>query len=613
MPGWPTDRQELPPAITVPAARFPNDPQRPGSWYPHAGHGRWPVSAVAVVGLGAMGSRVAARLLDAGHEVTVWNRSRARLSQLVNRGASAAATPAEAALGAEVLITMLSDPPALHSVTDGPHGIAAGARPPLTVVEMSTVGPAAVARLSSVLPAGTGLLDAPVLGSRAEAESGSLVIFVGGPAELAERITPLLTVLGSVIHTGPLGSGAAAKLVANAAVFGTVGMLGETISLAHALGLPPDTAYRVLAATPLAAQAKRRRPVIEAGEYAPRFALTLARKDACLINEAAAAAGTGLRLMAAIEAWLADAERAGLGDRDYTAMLHTIVNGKVDGKQPGQGGRDAPARTPASYDGLIIDLDGVIWLGDDPIAGAADAVTALRADGIRVLFLTNEPLRSRTAIAARLTEIGIPATSADVMTSAAAAARTVASLAGLRTRCALVVGPPALRDEINGAGFRLLGCEDAARAEVVVVGGHDGFDYRELRAATAAVRHGARLFATGRDPVFPAPGGLQPATGAIVAAIETAGGMPAVVVGKPEPIAFEIACEALAGCNRIAAIGDNLTTDIAGAKHAGLDAILVLTGTASRADLERAVVRPDLVLDSLAAVPATLTRAGVEE
>jgi HAD superfamily hydrolase (TIGR01450 family) len=615
MPGWPTGHQELPPAITVPAARFPNDPQRPSSWYLQAGHGRWPVSAVAVVGLGAMGSRVAARLLDAGHEVTVWNRSHGRLSQLVNRGASAAATPAEAALRAEVLITMLGDPSALRSVAEGWLGIAAGARPPLTVVEMSTVGPAAVARLASVLPAGTGLLDAPVLGSRAEAESGSLVIFMGGPAELAERITPLLTVLGSVIHTGPLGSGAAAKLVANAAVFGTVGMLGETISLAQALGMPPDTAYRVLAATPLAAQAARRRPAIEAGEYAPRFALSLARKDARLINEAAAAAGADLRLMAAVETWLADAERAGLGDRDYTAMLQAIVHGGLDGgQQPGPGARRVPARTSTGYDGLIIDLDGVIWLGGDPIPGVADAVTALRADGTRVLFLTNEPLRSRGAIAARLTEIGIPATPGDVMTSVSAVARAVGSLVGLRTRCALVVGPPALRDEISGAGFQLLGCEDAAQAEVVVVGGHDGFDYRELRAATAAVRHGARLFATGRDPVFPGPGGgPEPGTGAIVAAVETAGGMPAIVAGKPERIAFEIAREALAGCQRIAVIGDNLTSDIAGAKHAGLDAILVLTGMSSRADLERAVVQPDLVLDSLAAVSAALTRAGVEE
>jgi len=566
-----------------------------------------------VVGLGAMGSRIAARLLDAGHEVTVWNRSLGKVRPLASRGAVVAAAPAEAASQAEVLITMLSDPQALRSVTDGPRGIAAGARPPLTVVDMSTVGPTAVTWLASSLPPRTGLLDAPVVGSREEAESGSLVIFVGGPTEGVEQIMPLLSVLGSALHVGPLGSGAAAKLVANAVVLGTVGMLGEAISLAQALGLSPDTAYRVLAATPLAAQAERRRPAIESGEYAPRFALTLARKDARLINEAGAAAGADLRLMAAVETWLADAERAGFGDRDYTVMLQAIVHGGLDGaQQPGPGARRFPAGTPTGYDGLIIDLDGVIWLGGDPIPGVADAVTALRADGMRVLFLTNEPLRSRGAIAGRLAEIGIPATPGDVMTSAAAAARTVGSLAGLRTRRALVVGPPALCDEISDAGFQLLGCEDATQAEVVVVGGHDGFDYRELRAATAAVRHGARLFATGRDPVFPGPGGLEPATGAIVAAVETAGGMPAVVVGKPERIAFEIAREVLAGCRRVAAIGDNLTTDIAGAKHAGLDAILVLTGMASRADLERAVVQPDLVLDSLASAPAALMRASVD-
>src|SRR5262249_57426383 len=153
-------------------------------------------------------------------------------------------------------------------------------------------------------------------------------------------------------------------------------------------------------------------------------------------------------------------------------------------------------------------IDGVIWLGGDPIPGVADAVTALRGGGIQVLFLTNEPLRSRGAIADQLTEIGILATPGDVMTSAAAAARAVGSLAGLRTRCALVVGPPALRDEISGAGFQLLGCEDAAQAEVVVVGGHDGFDYRELRAATLAVRPRAPPVATGPDPGVPGPTGL---------------------------------------------------------------------------------------------------------
>jgi glycerol-1-phosphatase len=122
-----------------------------------------------------------------------------------------------------------------------------------------------------------------------------------------------------------------------------------------------------------------------------------------------------------------------------------------------------------------------------------------------------------------------------------------------------------------------------------------------------AVRNGARLFATGKDPVFPTPAGPEPATGAILAAVETAGGMPAVAAGKPEPISFEIACQVLTGCERIAVIGDNLTSDIAGAKHAGLDAILVLTGITGQADLAHAASQPDLVLDSMASVPAAIS------
>lgn len=197
---------------------------------PHEGRR---VTAVAVVGLGGMGARVAARLLDAGDQVIVWNRSAERTSPLVKLGALAAATPAEAARQADMLITMVTGPRALRAVTEGPGGIATGARASLTVIEMSTVGPAAVARLASALPAGTGLLDAPVMGSLAEAESGSLTIFVGGPAPLAQRATRLLSALGTVVHVGPPGAGAAAKLVANLTVFGTVGLLGEAIALAR--------------------------------------------------------------------------------------------------------------------------------------------------------------------------------------------------------------------------------------------------------------------------------------------------------------------------------------------------------------------------------------------
>ena len=286
------------------------------------------MSTVAVLGLGAMGSRIARRLLDAGHEVVVWNRTAEKAAGLVEAGATAAATPAEAAGRAEAVLTMLANPAALREVTEGEAGVAAGVGQGTTVIEMSTVGPDAVRWLASVLGEKAGLLDAPVLGSRAEAEAGTLRIFVGGPAELAERWTPLLSALGSPLHVGSLGSGAAAKLLANTTLVGTIGLLGEALALADGLGLPREQAFEVLAATPLAAQAERRRAAVEAGDYPPRFALYLARKDAELVVAAARDAGVDLRLTEAARTWLAESDDAGWGDRDYSAVLAWILGSR---------------------------------------------------------------------------------------------------------------------------------------------------------------------------------------------------------------------------------------------------------------------------------------------
>ena len=265
---------------------------------------------VAVIGLGAMGSRIARRLLDAGHEVVVWNRTPARAEGFPR----VAATPAEAARAAEVTITMVANPQALREVT---AGIA-----PQTLIEMSTVGPAAIDELATALPEGTRLLDAPVLGSRAEAEAGTLHVFVGGPRELYDTYAPLLATLGTVHHVGGLGAGASAKLVANSTLFGMIGMLGEALRLADRLGLSRDAAYEVLAATPIAAQAERRRAALEANDYPPRFPLSLARKDADLV----AGAAPELRLAQAARSWLADADDASWGERDYSAVLAWILD-----------------------------------------------------------------------------------------------------------------------------------------------------------------------------------------------------------------------------------------------------------------------------------------------
>lgn len=543
---------------------------------------------IAVVGLGAMGSRIAIRLLATGHPVLVWNRSADKLAPLLARGAEAASTPREAAARSRILITMLADPQALRAVSEGPEGIAAGAHPGLVVVESSTVGPAAVRALASVLGPDIRLADAPVLGSIGEAESGALTIFAGGPAEVVDEVEPVLAALGTVIRVGPLGAGAAAKLVANAALLGTLTVLGETLALADALELTREAAAAVLAATPLAEQAARRLPLIEAGEFRRRFALSLARKDADLITAACATAALDAPALAAARAWLAAAEADGHGGADYTAALGTILRGR--------------AASSRDYDGLIVDLDGVVWLGGHPINGAAEALARLRARGVRILFLTNDPQHSRATQARRLSEIGIPATADDVLTASSAAAAYLGSQARLTGALTFVVGSRALHDELAAAGLNLLAPDDAETAEIVVVGGHDRFDYRELHAAVTAVDSGARLFATGRDPFVPTRRGRAPATGSILAAIETATGATATITGKPEPHMFAAARKLLGDCARVAMIGDNLATDVAGAKRAGLDAILVLSGATRRHDLDRAEARPDLILPSIAAL-----------
>jgi 3-hydroxyisobutyrate dehydrogenase-like beta-hydroxyacid dehydrogenase len=261
---------------------------------------------IAVLGLGAMGSRIARRLLAAGHEVVVWNRTAEKAEGFPRVAASAA----EAAAAAEVTITMLTNADALREVTRE-------IEPPV-LIEMSTVGPEAVREVAKRME----VVDAPVLGSRSEADAGTLHVFVGATEEQYARWSPLLGALGTPHHVGPLGSGAAAKLVANSTLFGTIAVLGEALKLAERLGLTREAAYDVLAATPIAAQAERRRPALEANDYPPRFALALARKDADLVS----AAAPDLRVAQAARSWLAQADDAGWGDRDYSAVLGWLLD-----------------------------------------------------------------------------------------------------------------------------------------------------------------------------------------------------------------------------------------------------------------------------------------------
>lgn len=280
------------------------------------------MAAVAVVGLGAMGRAIAKRLLETGHEVVVWNRSPGPADELVAQGAVAASTPADAAGRVGFVITMVSHHGALRAVAAGPEGVLAGAAPGTSLLQMSTVGPAALTRLAERMPEGVELVDCPVLGSISEAESGTLAVFVGGDHRRAE---PVLSSLGRIVPLGPVGAGSAAKLVANSTLFGVLGVLGEAIALGDGLGLPREATFEVLSATPLGAQADRRRGPLETGEFPHRFGLGLALKDARLVVEAAEQAGVTLPLAAAAKEWLASAMADGRGDDDYSALLAHIA------------------------------------------------------------------------------------------------------------------------------------------------------------------------------------------------------------------------------------------------------------------------------------------------
>jgi 3-hydroxyisobutyrate dehydrogenase-like beta-hydroxyacid dehydrogenase len=282
------------------------------------------VTRVAFCGLGNMGVPMATQLLGAGHDLTVWNRTPGRAGVLVERGAREAASPAEAASGAEVVVTMLADPEALDEVVFGAAGVAAGVETGATVVEMSTIGADAARSLGARLPEGVDVLDAPVLGSVPQATEGTLKIFVGGDQGTFERCRPVLEAMGTPRLLGPVGAGAAMKLVANSTLGALMCGLAEALALADALGLDEGAVFDILVESPIGVTAKSKRALVESGVYGPNFKLGLAAKDLRLVTAAADAAGLRLRLAPAAQAWFEAADAAGLGDLDYSAVIAEV-------------------------------------------------------------------------------------------------------------------------------------------------------------------------------------------------------------------------------------------------------------------------------------------------
>jgi HAD superfamily hydrolase (TIGR01450 family) len=253
----------------------------------------------------------------------------------------------------------------------------------------------------------------------------------------------------------------------------------------------------------------------------------------------------------------------------------------------------------AGYDQLILDLDGCVWVGPDPVDGAVDAISALREAGKRVAFVTNDSRNALEDHVRKLWRIGVQASLADVVSSGAAMQHLLADTR--RGRTAFVIGTESLHRHVADAGCRILnGTDLASRAEVVVVAGTEDLVYDDLRQAVLALRRGADFLATSRDPTLPMPDGLWPGTGAVVAAVEVGSGRSASIVGKPEPQLFYTALDRL-GEGRTLVVGDRLDSDVAAAAKAGLDSALVLTGGTSREEADEAKEpKPTAVAASLA-------------
>jgi len=253
------------------------------------------------------------------------------------------------------------------------------------------------------------------------------------------------------------------------------------------------------------------------------------------------------------------------------------------------------------YDGLLVDLDGVVWIGQEMVPGSAKALRELLASGVEIVFVTNNPGKPAAEYARRLTEMGVEVDAEWIVTAGEATASLAAERAG-PGESAFVIGAPAFHETVAAAGLELVEGEAARDAGVVLVSGHRGFDYEELLTATLALQGGAALFATSHDPTLPMPGGAWPGTGAILAAVETASGTIAQIGGKPEPYLFELARERIAAAERVAMVGDRISSDIEGGRRAGLATILVLSGATSREQAEAAAPAPDRIVEDLAAL-----------
>lgn len=257
---------------------------------------------------------------------------------------------------------------------------------------------------------------------------------------------------------------------------------------------------------------------------------------------------------------------------------------------------------------VILDLDGVVYRGDEPVAGAVELVRRLRDAGVAVRYATNNSMSTRDEFARRLRDMGIAATADEIVTSVSATIDYLARHAP-EVHAVMTVGARGMVQELREAGYAVVRSEDVAGAadvervlDAVIVGVDFAFDTERLAAAAAAVRTGSRFVATNVDARYPTPTGFRPGAGAMVDAIRDAAGVEPLVIGKPAPAMFQAILDATGvPAGEAMVVGDNPDADMVGARGAGIESVLVLTGVTDAA--AAAALVGDRAPDHVAADP----------
>jgi 4-nitrophenyl phosphatase len=253
------------------------------------------------------------------------------------------------------------------------------------------------------------------------------------------------------------------------------------------------------------------------------------------------------------------------------------------------------------YEGFIIDLDGVIYLLNEPVPGSSAAVKRLQEAGAKFLFVTNNSASTPRMYVDRLGKFDIDITREQMLTSSQAAGIYLDRNYEVRGKSAVVIGEHGVLEELENRGMTVLPHGEWEGAEFVFVGWDRHFDYEKLRAAVVAVRAGATFIAMNADATYPTPDCLWPGAGTMVAAVSTGAAARPYVVGKPNPFIIEMALERLGVERRRAlVIGDRLDSDIEAGNAAGVDTMMVLTGISSEDEIAREGPAPTHVRDDLA-------------